>query len=149
AIVLREPNNSRARPSTLIKNDEEYKKIFNLNYDVEIYAKCVLIQKKVEKSLKNYKPELSKSVIGDLKFHISMFIVLDYFKKISPNPSEIKNIDIDNITEKNISNAITIVKEIYDSLGSTNKIAKSQDFVKEIFAKLGEIISLHKEALRL
>lgn len=148
AIALREPNNSRARPSTLIKNDEEYKRIFSKEYDVDIYARGVTIQKLVEAELKTYTPELSTSAIGDLKFHVAMFIIANALKKLTYAPNEIKNIDIASITSEKITQTIGTVKEIYDSLGSNNKVAKSQDFVTAIFGKLGEIIADHKELLK-
>jgi hypothetical protein len=148
SIALREPNNSRARPSTLIKNDEEYKRIFSKEYDVDIYAKGVQLQKQVERTLKTYTPELTTSEIGDLKFHISMFIVADILKKLTYSPNDIKSIDIASITTEKINQAIVMVKELYDSLGGTNKVAKSQDFVTAIFGKLGEIIAEHKELLK-
>ncbi len=148
SIVLREPNNSRARPSTLIKNDEEYKRIFSKEYDVDIYAKGVLLQKQVEKTLKGYSPELTTSEIGDLKFHVSMFIVADTLKKLTYSPNDIKSIDLSSISTEKINQAIIIVKELYDSLGGTNKVAKSQDFVTAVFGKLGEIIAEHKESLK-
>lgn len=148
SIALREPNNSRARPSTLIKNDEEYKRIFSKEYDVDIYAKGVLLQKQVEKTLKSYSPELTTSEIGDLKFHVSMFLVADTLKKLTYSPNEIKSIDIASISTEKISQAIAIVKELYYTLDGTNKVAKSQDFVTAIFGKLGEIIAEHKELLK-
>ncbi|HAO09304.1 MAG TPA: hypothetical protein DCQ50_20525 [Chryseobacterium sp.] len=148
SIALREPNNSRARPSTLIKNDEEYKRIFSKEYDVDIYAKGVLLQKQIEIALKSYTPVLTTSQIGDLKFHVSMFLVADTLKKLTYTPNEIKSVDISSITTERITQAITSVKELYDSLGGTNKVAKSQDFVTAIFGKLGEIIAEHKELLK-
>ena len=148
AIALREPNNSRARPSTLIKNDEEYKRIFSKEYDVDIYARGVQIQKRVETALKSSTPELTTIAIGDLKFHVAMFIVADTLKKLTYAPNEIKNIDLAAITNEQITQAITTIKEIYDSQGSTNKVAKSQDFVTAIFGKLGGIIAEHKEHLK-
>jgi hypothetical protein len=148
SIALREPNNSRARPSTLIKNDEEYKRIFSKEYDVDIYAKGVQLQKQVERALKSYSPELTTSEIGDLKFHVSMFLVADTLKKLTYSPNDIKSIDIAYISTEKIKQAIAFVKELYDTLGGTNKIAKSQDFVTAIFGKLGEIIAEHKELLK-
>lgn len=148
SIALREPNNSRARPSTLIKNDEEYKKIFSKEYDVDIYAKGVELQKKIEVSLKEFKPELTTSEIGNIKFHVSMFIVVDTLKKLTYSPNEIKNINVSSISNEQINKSITTIKEIYDSQGATDKVAKSQDFVTAIFGKLGELIALHKEQLK-
>ncbi|MFP9097672.1 AIPR family protein [Flavobacterium sp. RHBU_24] len=148
ATVLKEPNNSRARPSTLIKNDEEYLRIFNREYDVDIYLQSFKIQKKVESALKAYRPELTTSAIGDLKFHVTTFTVVEYLKKITYNPTEIKNINVDRMPPEQLNTNITVVNEIYQSLGGTNKVAKSQNFIQTIFAKLGEIIAQHKEALK-
>src|SRR3546814_13459970 len=38
AILLQRPNDARARPSSLIKDDTDYTKIFNEAYDVRIYT---------------------------------------------------------------------------------------------------------------
>ena len=148
ASVLREPDNSRARPSTLIKNDDEYKRIFDKDYDVDIYLRSVKIQKKVEIGLKAFSPELTTSTIGDLKFHVTMFTVVNELKKLSYSANEIKNIDVDAIPPATINDNIIAVKTIYDTLGGTNKVAKSPDFVKSLFGKLGEIIAEHKEKLK-
>jgi hypothetical protein len=148
AAVLREPNNSRARPSTLIKNDDEYKRIFDKDYDVDIYLKSVKIQKKVETALKSCDPELSTSTIGDLKFHVTMFTIANELKKLTYSANEIKNINVDAILPETINSNILSVKTIYDSLGATNKVAKNPDFVKALFGKLGEIIAEHKEKLK-
>lgn len=148
AIALREPNNSRARPSTLIKNDDEYRRIFSQDYDVDIYAKGVAIQKIIENGLKTFQPEFSTSEIGDLKYHVAMFTVADSLKKLTYLPNDIKNIDLNSLGIEKITQNIRIIKELYFTLGATNKVAKSQDFVNAIFGKLGEIIAEHKERLR-
>ncbi|MGE0637940.1 MAG: AIPR family protein [Bacteroidia bacterium] len=148
AAVLREPDNSRARPSTLIKNDDEYKRIFDKEYDVDIYLRSVKIQKKVEVALKTFTPELATSTIGDLKFHVTMFTVANELKKLSYSANEIKNIDVEAITATSLNENIVAVKTIYDALGGTNKVAKNPDFVKSLFGKLGEIIAEHKEKLK-
>jgi len=148
SAVLREPNNSRARPSTLIKNDDEYKRIFNKEYDVDVYLNAVKIHKKVETALKSFIPELTTTTIGDLKFHVTMFTVADSLKKLTYSANEIKSIDVEGISAEQLKQNILVVKAIYESLGATNKIAKSQDFVTAIIGKLGEIIAEHKEKLK-
>lgn len=148
AAVLREPDNSRARPSTLIKNDDEYKRIFDKDYDVDIYLRSVKIQKKVEVALKAFIPELTASTIGDLKFHVTMFTVANELKKSTYSANEIKNIEVNSITTDTLNSNILAVKTIYESLGGNNKVAKSRDFVKSLFGKLGEIIAEHKERLK-
>jgi len=148
AMILREPDNSRARPSTLMKNDEEYKRIFDKEYDVDIYLRAVIIHKKVELTLKTYKPELTKSEIGDLKFHVSMFTVANELKKLTYSPNELKKIDVDSISIETIISNLQIVKTIYDSLGGNNKVAKSPGFVISIKERIAEISAENKEKLK-
>lgn len=139
AIVLREPDNSRARPSTLIKNDEEYQKIFNDEYKIEVYLCSVRIQKKVEHCLKNFSPELTTSTIGDLKFHVAMFTVMCELNKTWYHANEILKIDINSINDEKMANYIRTINEIYLMHGGTNKVAKGKDFVQTIFSKFGEL----------
>lgn len=148
AAVLREPNNSRARPSTLIKNDDEYKRIFNKDYEIEIYLIAVKIHKRIETTLKAYTPELTTSSIGDLKFHVTMFTVANELKKLTYSANELKYVSLEKLTDHKLIENITIVKEIYDSLGGTNKVAKNPDFVTALVGKLGSIIAKHKEVLK-
>lgn len=148
AIVLKEPDNSRARPSTLIKNDEDYKRIFSKDYDIDIYLNSFLIYKKIENALKAYTPTLPTNLIGDLKFHVTMFVVSNKLKKTTYSANELKSIDINSLMPEFIHENIEKVKSVYDEQGGTNKVAKSSDFVRELFVKLGEIIAEHKEKLK-
>ena len=45
SIVLKEPDNARARPSSLIKHDNDYKRVFNENSGLDVYLVCIEILK--------------------------------------------------------------------------------------------------------
>jgi hypothetical protein len=51
-VFLQKPDSARARPSTLINSDFEYRKIFSLYKPIDIYLKAVQIMKAVETFLK-------------------------------------------------------------------------------------------------
>lgn len=148
ATILQEPDNSRARPSTLIKNDEEYVKIFNSEYDVAVYLKVVLIQKKLDGVLKTMYPELSTTVIGDIRFHVAMFTVANELKSVTYAANHLLRINEDSITDEKIKENIGEVLKLYNELGGNNKVAKSKEFVRAIFGRLGELVAEHKEMLR-
>jgi hypothetical protein len=148
AMVLREPNNSRARPSTLIKNDDEYKKIFNKDYDVDIYLRAVKTQKAVETALKNFNPYLTTSEIGDVKFHVTLFVVASTIGKLTYGANELKRVDAAILTEDEINFYITETLKVYYELGGTLKVAKSVDFVAGIIARIAEVIAEKKEQLK-
>src|SRR3546814_15230986 len=53
AILLQRPNDARARPSSLIKDDTDYTKIFNEAYDVRIYTISAKMKKIADQALRN------------------------------------------------------------------------------------------------
>src|SRR5208337_3937610 len=48
ACALSDPASARARPSSLIRREEDYKRIFNEGYPLDIYLKCPLIVRYIE-----------------------------------------------------------------------------------------------------
>ncbi len=132
AILNRMPDYARARPSTLIKNESDYKKIFNKNLPMEMYYKGIVIQKEVEKSLKNFNPKLTRAEIGDIKFHVAMGVTMLLTSKIRISAKDIENIDLILMNEELIDMVINDVYDIYQILGGTNAVAKGTDFVIEV-----------------
>ncbi len=61
AIVLRQPDNARARPSSLIKRDDEYQRLFSPTYPIEIYLASAQVIKQVETFLAQHGDCISSS----------------------------------------------------------------------------------------
>lgn len=133
AIYLLQPDNARARPSTLLNNDTEYKKIFSHNISINIYLQAIKIIKNIENFPKFR--NLDTSTKTDIKFHIAMILGI----KLSGT----KNLDLQSL-QRNLSkttfNADCIHQDLlescldfvlirYKQLGGTDKIAKSRDLV--------------------
>ena len=53
AIVLRQPDQARARPSSLLKRDEDYERVFSSSYPIELYYVCAEAMRRVEAHLKS------------------------------------------------------------------------------------------------
>lgn len=53
SIVLHEPNEARARPSSILKRDSTYRQIFNPLYSMGLYLTCVKIMKIVDNYVKS------------------------------------------------------------------------------------------------
>lgn len=140
AIVLQEPDYARARPSSLLKDDKDYIRVFNSTYPIEIYYKCIQILKLVEHSLRNSTYNFSITQIGDIKFHVSHYLTCLITNKEKPRPDEIIGIDIDSISPITISRAIDEVFVLYDSLGGTNAVAKGKEMVTELKNLISENI---------
>ena len=140
-IYNQKPDYARARPSTLIKNNADYKNIFDNSLSLEMYYKGILVQKKVEELLKEFNsPKLSRAQIGDIKFHVSMYVTCILCEKLNPSSEKIGEIDISKMTDTIINNAIGNVQILYDAMGGNNSVAKGNEFVKEVLEQVDEDI---------
>ena len=145
SIYGQKPDYARARPSTLIKKNDDYENIFNDKLPLELYYKGIIIQKEVEKALINFNnPKLSRSIIGDIKFHIAMFVTCILTNKIKPNAIDIANIDVSKLNDEIINTAIEDVYIIYDAMGGTNAVAKGTEFVKETLEQIQNRLKVNK-----
>jgi hypothetical protein len=104
-----------------------------------MYYKGIIIQKEVETNLKIFdNPVLSRSHIGDIKFHISMFVTCIVCNKLKPNSNDISEIDLALITKETINNAIEKTYLVYEIMGGTNSVAKGKEFVVELLEQINE-----------
>lgn len=131
AILLQKPDYARARPSTLLNNEEFYKKLYIDNDDLEVFYLIAIIGRKIENSLKNHN-EYSKVEIGDIIFYVMLMVVAHLTSTISPTATEIRNINPDYITKEMV---LAVTKKVYDSyqeLGGSSKIAKGPELIKKL-----------------
>lgn len=128
AVLLQKPNYSRARPSSLLTNDEYYDILYKSNIDLIVYYKIITWANRIKVYLRQcelYTP----SQQGDLMFYILYY---SFAKKINSSKiteSDVKNINIDILTDKDIMEYSNHIFEIYQSLGGTGKIAKSSEII--------------------
>lgn len=136
AIMLLKPDSARARPSTLINSDVEYRKIFSLDKPIDIYLKAIQIMKAVETYLKpeNCEIQLERKVITNIKFYVAMVASIkiagtsqDIEKKIS----ELPNVDI---STEVLNNSLKQVLAEFNELGATDQVAKGSALVAKILS---------------
>ena len=141
-LLIQKPDYARARPSTLIKNNSDYEAIFTSKMPINLYFKSISIHKKVEEALKSYcTPRLSRIQIGDIKFHVSMYVCGRLTNSLKPSVTSIESINLDLLIDDILNEAIEIVYVLYDSLGGTNAIAKGKEFVTEVLEQLNSKIN--------
>lgn len=144
AILLQRPNDARARPSSLLKKDSDYKEIFSTELPIEIYKICPYILKKVDIYLRLNTNHDSKER-NNIKFYISMRIAALIVGEVSPSASTLAKIDLNKVSDKIINDSYISVKNIYDALGSNDQVAKGTELVKRIKSNLLEIINQKKD----
>ena len=72
AIALQRPDTARARPSSLLKDENDYKKVFSEDHPIQLYAVCALIMKRVDAHLRAETVGLNRKDQTNLRFYLAM-----------------------------------------------------------------------------
>lgn len=126
AITLQKPDSARARPSTLINSDTEYKKIFSLDKPIDIYLKTVQIMKAVESFLRpeNCDIQLERKTITNIKFYVAMVVSI----KLLGDKQDIENrlalLPNVEISKEILRESQELVLSEFNVLGATDQVAK-------------------------
>lgn len=75
AVILHMPDYARARPTSLIKRQEDYQRVFNASLGLKIYLVCARLMKKIDNFIRNHASEYKMRDKTDLKFHILMTLI--------------------------------------------------------------------------
>jgi hypothetical protein len=134
SIGLSEPDQARARPSTLIKRDPDYERIFSGRIPLEVYLWAARVQREVDKLIKTL--DFSKEFKINMRFHLSMLVGYRLLGDVVHNPSQLAQF-ADSMPDLNIL-IPELAEELNTLLGqytaanpgvTVDRIAKSADFV--------------------
>jgi hypothetical protein len=138
AIGLSQPHNSRARPSTLIRKNEDYTTIFSESLDLSTYLWLAQTQKSVDTFLKEL-DGVSTSERSNLRFYVSMVAVARVKGAKIYAPGMIQYLARDNyiLTSEQITDALDYVRDcvarVRQAQGiSEDRAAKSDELTIEV-----------------
>lgn len=138
ACALCEPANARARPSSLIKNDETYEKVFSANYPLDIFWKCPIIVREVETELKCSSVSDHRRHSNNLRFYVAMLCALRACRVPRPTIEQVAAIDISKLSSDLIKTAAADVFAAYLELGASDQVAKGTELGPKLLAAHGE-----------
>ncbi len=75
AMGLSRPDKARGKPSSLLKNDDDYKLVFTASLDLEVYFWVATMQRRVDSFLYSDIADATTPQKNNLKFHLSMLAV--------------------------------------------------------------------------
>lgn len=134
SLILKKPDYARARPSTLLTEDNIYNRLYSGEQDLEVYYKAAMIGKKVKTILNT--SQLSRSAKNDILFYVIYAVVAKKLHKREFTFDDLFDIDIDSIDDAAINDAINLVNNKYIEKGASGSIAKSPAFINDIDAAL-------------
>ena len=132
AIMLFRPDNARARPSSLLKKEDDYNQLFNHHNPINLYRVCAELVKKVELFLSNNTDNLTASNKNDLKFYVSMVVCQEALSLFNPTVVQIAGLTVSNISYSHLNYAYQLVKNEYTLLGGTDRVAKGTELLEKI-----------------
>ena len=136
AILLERPDTARARPSSLIKREDEYQKLFNANYPIEVYRASAQILKQVEAFLAQHPDGLSSADKNNLKFYVAMAACQESLQKTEPSAVVVASLSSTPPNAAAIDAAYQLVKAAYQTLGGTDQTAKGPNLLSDIKRQL-------------
>ncbi len=136
SIFLRKPDFARARPSTLLTDDETYNKLYESNADLEVYYKTALLGKKIQTNLAKT-TEMTSAERNDVLYYLLYGVSAKVVGKKDILYSDVKNIDMSVVTDDLINDLKKIIYAKYKELGGNGRVAKSDTFITEIDKMLG------------
>ncbi len=131
SILLRKPDFARARPSTLLTDDDTYQELYPANGDLSIYYKVGILGKRVQNNLRKTS-DWSSAEKNDVLFYLLYAVVSKKLGKKNISKNDIINLDINTINDDFINANKLIVYNRYKELGGNGRVAKSSTFVDDI-----------------
>ena len=143
AILNFEPARARSKPTTLIKEDSSYYKIFNID-NLESFLNCCLMHQKVKDYIKKMRLPQEKNVIKNFTLHSSRILASILTSKSHYSPNDIKNLNIEALDYEQILRTLELLLDIILVYQNENpdeniiNIAKSNKFVASIEERLNQ-----------
>ncbi len=132
AIALRQPDQARARPSTLLKNEEQYERLFNSEYPLEMYYVCAEAMRRVESHLKSPALGVPGEHRNNLKFYVAMHAVVGVGNTRVPALDHVVNFNLDSLDVGAVQNSVDFVQPQYLALGGNDQVAKGTQLLSNL-----------------
>lgn len=136
-IFLKKPDYARARPSTLLNDEKTYNELYEKNNDLEVFYRVALLGKKIQKNVRS-DSDYSSAEKSDILYYVLYAVIADVLGKRNITPADIKNLDMDSVTDTLIEDIRNRVYEIYKQHGGNGRVAKSAKFIQYIDNMLDE-----------
>lgn len=123
SLILARPDNARARPSSLLKDDETYASVFSDKIPVGAYVKAALLLQRVDAELRTY-PGIVRRERTNIRFFVLYWLGAVQTRRPIPAAGHLEKIDVAKVTEVEIKEAIKTVSALYHQAGASDQAAK-------------------------
>ena len=144
AMGLSRADGARARPSSLLKADEEYGRIFHENTPLKVYLWAAKAQKRIDTFFKEPQTGSSSQERTDLRFYLSMLAAARLVGARVRTPQQLVRLADEErvVDEANLKECLSIVREtmammVGDQGEARDKVSKGSGFVEKVLVAGG------------
>ncbi len=137
STLMQKPDFARARPSTLLEDDESYEKLFHKNNGLNAYHIVSLFGREIENTQKTSK-KYAATEITDIKFYALYIAACLMTNSLYPGSKNLAELKSNSMTQEIINYSIETSYDLYRNLGGTDKIAKGPKLIEALKLKLRE-----------
>ncbi|MBD2362336.1 AIPR family protein [Anabaena minutissima FACHB-250] len=148
AIVFHEPDIARSRPSSILKKDNDYKRVFSQKISLEVYLFCAKTMKNLESSIRIFASSKSTDIainqqwkhaspIRILMFHLGMLLVVKTLQKMDYKPKDVEILKNTNFSNDFVNNTLSELIQLTNDYVKLKELPinigiKQKDFVTYI-----------------
>jgi hypothetical protein len=132
STILMSPDQARARPSTLLADDNKYKKLFNPKANIEAFYRVARLGKTIVLRLSKVKPGYTRAQVTDLRFYVLMGVAQRINRKFDLSFNDLASMDVELATDELIGEVADMVMDVYERFGGNSNVAKSAYLPNEV-----------------
>ena len=131
SIILKKPDFARARPSTLLDDDNTYNRLYGDNNSLGAYFNAAKIGQIVRQAIKQ-DSNLSQVEKSDIQFALMYMLARKLTNKSDITFNDLSSIDLNQVTEELLNTCKQQVYDKYVELGGNSAVAKSSQLTDAI-----------------
>lgn len=124
AIGLERPHDARGRPTTIMKNDDEYQALFSDNTDLKIYEVCARLYFAVDAYFQKERANIDSKYRNNLRYHLMMQLAWRLNGSRPVHPAALRSLQVANLKDIDIKTALDHTIVHFDVAGAEDKVAK-------------------------
>lgn len=133
ATLLQQPDYARARPSQVLDDDGKYESIFNETISLDAYLSLGRLALEVRRRLNE--SDYSERLRNNILFYVMLAICVKQAGHFEITAEDLADLPAPSKTE--IDATAEEVREVFEGLGGSDKVAKSRGMVQALRAELG------------
>jgi hypothetical protein len=128
AILLERPHDARARPTTIMRDETMYQKLFADTTHLEVYRVCADLYFVVENYFNKLRKSIDSNYRNNLRYHLMMQLAWRLNGTRPVHPAALRNLKVSLLKDADIKAELAHIIKLFDKAGAEDRIAKYSAF---------------------